>query len=61
MEPMAERMLAEDPELTAEFEATLAADPELRRRPRRRACDWFYRRTPFYDERWRLYPVARER
>jgi len=21
---------------------------------------WFYERTPFYDDRYRLYPVGRE-
>ena len=59
MEPMAERMLAEDPELAAEFAAKLEADPEFAADPRER-LQWFYRRTPFFDPRWRLYPVGRE-
>jgi hypothetical protein len=59
LEPMAERMLAEDPELRAEFERKLEEDPEFAGDPRER-LQWFYRRTPFFDERWRLYPVGRE-
>ncbi len=59
MEPMAERMLAEDPALKAEFEKKLADDEEFAGNPRER-LQWFYRKTPFFDERWRLYPVARE-
>ena len=37
MAPLAERMLAADPKLKAEFEAKLAADAEVRRRRRRAA------------------------
>ncbi|MDP2764172.1 MAG: carboxypeptidase, partial [Brevundimonas sp.] len=57
--PLAEAMMAADPALKAEFEAKLAADPAF-------AADgdarlrWFYERTPFYDDRYRLYPVGRE-
>jgi hypothetical protein len=60
MEPMASRMLAEDPRLAQAFLDTLAvAGREFTGNPRAR-LQWFYRRTPFFDERWRLYPVARE-
>ncbi|MEM8996834.1 MAG: M14 family metallopeptidase, partial [Acidobacteriota bacterium] len=59
MEPMAERMLAEDPTLAEAFEKALADDPELAGDPRAR-LQWFYRRTPFFDDQWRIYPVARE-
>ncbi len=59
MAPTAERMLAADPELAAEFERALEADAELAGDPRAR-LQWFYRRTPWFDERWNLYPVARE-
>ncbi len=57
--PLAERMLAADPALKAEFEAKLAAEPGFAANGDAR-LQWFYERTPFYDERYRLYPVARE-
>lgn len=57
--PLAERMLAADPALKAEFEAKLAADPAFAADADAR-LSWFYERTPFYDERYRLYPVGRE-
>ena len=59
MEPMAERMLAADPKLAAEFRQRLETDEALRASPKQR-LRWFYSRTPFVDERWKLYPVGRE-
>ena len=59
MEPMAERMLAEDAKLAEEFQRKLAGDAEFRGNSRAR-LQWLYQRTPFYDERTRLYPVGRE-
>lgn len=59
MEPMARRMLAEDDELRAEFKARLESDPDFAASPRER-LQFFYRRTPFYDARHRVYPVYRE-
>ncbi len=59
MEPMAQRMLAESPALRAEFEGALKADPKLAASPVER-LDWFYRRTPYFDERFRLHPIGRE-
>jgi hypothetical protein len=56
---MARAMLAEDPGLAAEFQKKLAEDAAFAASPAER-LQWFYRRTPFWDERWRLYPVARE-
>ncbi|WP_029086331.1 M14 family metallopeptidase [Brevundimonas aveniformis] len=57
--PLAEQMLAVDPALRAEFEARLASDPAFAADGDARLA-WFYERTPFYDERYRLYPIARE-
>jgi murein tripeptide amidase MpaA len=57
--PLAERMMAADPALKAEFEAKLAAEPEFAANGDAR-LQWFYERTPFYDDHYRLYPVARE-
>jgi murein tripeptide amidase MpaA len=58
LEPLAEQMLI-DPEIQAAFRRQLEEDPELAADPRRR-LEWFYQRSPFFDERWRVYPVARE-
>jgi hypothetical protein len=57
--PLADRMLAADPALKAEFEARLAAEPAFAADPHARLA-WFYERTPFYDDRYLLYPVGRE-
>lgn len=57
--PLAEAMMAADPALKAEFEAKLAAEPDFATNGDAR-LQWFYERTPFYDDRYRLYPVARE-
>ncbi len=59
MEPMAERMLAEDPKLAEEFRKKIETDATFRGSPTAR-LQWLYERTPFYDERARLYPVGRE-
>ncbi|PKP88946.1 MAG: carboxypeptidase [Alphaproteobacteria bacterium HGW-Alphaproteobacteria-17] len=57
--PLADRMLAEDAALRREFEAKLAADPAFAADGNARLA-WFYARTPYYDERYLLYPVGRE-
>jgi len=56
--PLAEKMMAADPKLKAAFEAKLAAEPKFAADPEARLA-WFYRRTPFYDDRHLLYPIAR--
>jgi hypothetical protein len=58
MEPIARRMLAEDPELKREFEEKLRSDEEFAKSPRAR-LHFFYRRSPYWDETYNLYPVAR--
>jgi len=72
MEPMAERMLAEDPALRSSFEkwkqdaASRAATPRARGEDEAfqqgvaAPLQWLYERTPFFDERAFLYPIARE-
>ncbi|MFN2476803.1 MAG: M14 family metallopeptidase [Chthoniobacterales bacterium] len=59
VEPMADRMLQADPKLAEEFRQRLAADDAFRASPTDR-LRWFYSKTPFVDEQWKLYPVARE-
>jgi hypothetical protein len=59
MEPMAEKMLAEDTQLRAAFERKLAEDRAFREDPSAR-LQWFYEKTPFVDDRGLLYPVGRE-
>ncbi len=58
--PMAERMLADDPKLKADFEAKLGDDPKFAANPAAR-LRWFYERSHFYDGRYLLYPVGVER
>ncbi len=59
LEPMARRMLENDPALKAEFEQKLSLDNEFAGDPAAR-MRWFYEKTPFFDPEWRIYPVARE-
>jgi hypothetical protein len=58
--PLAERMLAEQPALKTEFEAKLASDPTFAADPTAR-LEWFYARSKFYDDHYRIYPVGIER
>jgi hypothetical protein len=58
--PLADRMLAESPALAAQFKAELEADPAFAKDSRAR-LQWFYERTPYFDDRYLLYPVGRER
>ncbi|HET9233821.1 MAG TPA: M14 family metallopeptidase, partial [Candidatus Eisenbacteria bacterium] len=58
MEPLAAEMMTRDPELAAAFQTELQ-DTAFAHNPRAR-LDWFYRRSPYADERWNVYPVARE-
>jgi hypothetical protein len=53
LEPLAEKMLATDPKLAAEFNQRLETDEAFRNNPDRR-LQFFYERSPYYDERWLL-------
>ncbi|RIK76702.1 carboxypeptidase [candidate division KSB1 bacterium] len=59
MQPMAERMLAEDVQLKSVFDQKVRQDSTFAKSPRER-LQWFYRQTPFFDSEWNLYPVGRE-
>lgn len=58
MEPIARQMLADDPALQAEFERRLAEDPDFAANPGAR-LEFFYRRSPYFDDRLNVYPIAR--
>lgn len=58
VEPLAVKMLAQNPQLKAEFDLalkdkTFASDSDARLR-------WFYERSPYYDQQYQVYPVLRE-
>lgn len=57
--PLAYRMLAGDLDLRCEFEARLAADPSFVPDGNSRLA-WSCAPTPYYDERYLLYPIGRE-
>jgi len=58
MEPLAQKMLENDAKLKQRFEQKLASDEEFAASQHQRLM-WFYEQTPFYDEQYLLYPVAR--
>ncbi len=58
LEPMAREMLARDPALAAEFEKRLMTDAKFAGSAAAR-LDFFYQRTPYWDERLNVYPVGR--
>ncbi|WP_299810906.1 M14 family metallopeptidase [uncultured Shewanella sp.] len=57
VEPLAAKMLKEDPELQAEFDKALS-DAEFAENPKAR-LRWFYERSPYYDNQYLKYPVLR--
>ena len=58
--PMAERMLDTRPKLKTEFESKIRDDPKFATDAEARKR-WFYERSPYYDNRYLLYPVGIER
>jgi murein tripeptide amidase MpaA len=57
-EPLAEKMLAADAKLRADFDAALAASPALASNPRARLM-WLYKRSPFHETDKDVYPILR--
>ena len=57
IEQMIPDMLRDDPGLADELAAAKAADPAFAADPGA-IRDWFYRRTPYYDDRYLVYPVG---
>ncbi len=58
MEPIAQKMLEEDPMLREQFCRQLEQDEDFRNHPGRR-LDFFYQRSVYFDRNERVYPVAR--
>ncbi len=58
MEPLAQRMLEKDPSLREQWQEALK-DPELAKNPNAR-LDWFYSRSGLMDDKYLVYPIARE-
>ncbi len=58
MENLAEEMLEVDPELKKEFEQKLKDDESFRNDPNAR-LNFFYKRSPYWDEKLNVYPVLR--
>ncbi|CAM2065808.1 M14 family metallopeptidase [Sulfidibacter corallicola] len=57
-EPLAAQMAERDPQFKAAFDKKVAEDPEFAKNPRER-LDFFFRKSPYMDATWRLYPVGR--
>jgi hypothetical protein len=57
-EQLARDMMARDPALKAEFEKKVASDAQFAKSPSAR-LDFFFRRSPSWDERLNLVPVYR--
>jgi murein tripeptide amidase MpaA len=60
MIPWIEQQLAADPKLKQQFEQAVTADPQLKKDGRAR-LNWFYQRSPFYDQHYLKYPILLER
>jgi hypothetical protein len=58
LEKLAREMMEADARLKEEFEMKIASDPEFAADPSAR-LNFFYRRSPYWDERIGLYPVGR--
>jgi len=57
--PMADAMLKAGSALKARIDAKLASDPTFAGDGEARLA-WFYAQTPYFDERYLLYPIKRE-
>jgi hypothetical protein len=57
VEPLAAKMLLDNPALQAEFDQALK-DPDFAKNSQAR-LRWFYQRSPYYDNEYMKYPVLR--
>lgn len=58
LETLARDMLEQDPKLAAEFREKLATDAAFAASPATR-LEFFYKRSPYWDQQMNLYPVGR--
>jgi len=58
MEPLAQQMLAESEDLRREFEKMKLNNPDFAR-SHWNMLNWFYSKTPWWDQRKNVYPVGR--
>jgi murein tripeptide amidase MpaA len=58
VEKLAREMLAADPQLGEEFQLQLSRDADFAASPEAR-LEFFYKRSPYWDNRMNLYPVGR--
>jgi hypothetical protein len=58
VEKLAREMMAQDPRLQREFEERLATDEAFAASPTER-LEFFYRRSPYWDQQKDLYPIGR--
>jgi hypothetical protein len=57
-EPIARRMMADNPELRKQFEARLAADPQFAADSRAR-LNWWYQQSLYEPSETGRYPIVR--
>ncbi|MCZ6767174.1 MAG: M14 family metallopeptidase [bacterium] len=58
METMAREMIARNPALKKELDSKKADDPDFARNPGA-ILNWFYSKTPYWDNRINVYPVGK--
>ena len=58
LETLAREMMDKDPKLAAEFKQRLSTDAAFAASPAAR-LEFFYKRSPYWDQRMNLYPVGR--
>ena len=58
MEEIARKMIEENPGLSELFEKEKAEKPEIYSNPWN-VLNWFYQRSPWFDEQLNVYPVGR--
>lgn len=58
MEPIAQKMLEESPEIRQQFEQKKRENPAFASNPRA-ILEWFFAQSPYADKRFQWYPVGR--